>query len=67
MPQAVELQNRTVARKSLVAAASINAGDKFSAENLTSKRPGTGLSPMEYWRLLDRISHRRYEADDLLE
>lgn len=67
MPQALELQNRAVARKSLVAAASITAGEKFSAENLTSKRPGTGLSPMEYWRLLGHASHQDYQMDDLIE
>ncbi|OAI06605.1 N-acetylneuraminate synthase [Methylomonas methanica] len=67
MPQAVELQNRIVARKSLVAAASITAGEKFSAENLTSKRPGTGVSPMEYWRLLGHTSHQDYQTDDLIE
>jgi N-acetylneuraminate synthase len=67
MPQAVELQNRTVVRKSLVAAESIVAGEKFSAENLTSKRPGTGLSPMEYWRLLGQTSRQDYRTDDLIE
>lgn len=67
MPQAVEIQNRAVARKSLVASTAIVTGEKFSAENLTTKRPGTGLSPMEYWRLLGQTSHRSYEADDLLE
>jgi len=67
MPQALELQNRTVARKSLVAHTSIAAGEIFSAENLTTKRPGTGLNPMEYWRLLGQTSHRSYDVDDLIE
>ncbi|MDX8126167.1 N-acetylneuraminate synthase [Methylomonas sp. LW13] len=67
MPQAVELQNRTVARKSLVANSLIAVGETFSAENLTTKRPGTGLSPMEYWRLLGQTSHRCYDVDDLIE
>lgn len=67
MPQPVELQNRNVARKSLVAGATIGAGECFSAENLVSKRPGSGLSPMEYWRLLGQISRRAYQPDDLIE
>ncbi|AMK77764.1 MULTISPECIES: N-acetylneuraminate synthase [Methylomonas] len=67
MPQAVELQNRAVVRKSLVAATPIIAGEKLSAKNLTCKRPGTGLSPMDYWRLLGQISGRDYETDDLIE
>lgn len=67
MPQPAELQNRNVARKSLIAATKISPGEAFSAENLTCKRPGTGLSPMEYWRLLGNTSHRTFESDDLIE
>lgn len=67
MPQPVELENRKVARKSLVAGAAIAAGECFSAENLASKRPGTGLSPMEYWRLLGNVSRRAYQPDELIE
>lgn len=66
-PQPVELNNREVTRKSLVAACVIDAGACFSAENLTSKRPGNGLSPMEYWRLLGQASRRNYGPDDLIE
>ncbi|OQW71593.1 MAG: N-acetylneuraminate synthase [Proteobacteria bacterium ST_bin11] len=66
-PQSVELQTRAVARKSLVAASSIVAGSTFSVENLACKRPGTGISPMEYWRLLGQTSQRAYQADDLIE
>lgn len=66
-PQAVELQNRDVARKSLVAGRHILEGGRFSVENLTCKRPGTGLSPMEYWRVLDTVSRRDYQIDDFIE
>ena len=66
-PQPVELNNREVTRKSLVAACAIDAGACFSAENLTSKRPGNGLSPMGYWRLIGQASHRGYEPDELIE
>ncbi|OAI27810.1 N-acetylneuraminate synthase [Methylomonas koyamae] len=66
IPQPVELQTREVARKSLVAAAPIAAGELFSVENLACKRPGTGLSPMEYWRFLGTASSQNYAIDDLL-
>ncbi len=67
IPQVVELENRRVARKSLVAGAFINVGDVFSVENLACKRPGSGISPMEYWRLLGQISRESYQIDDLIE
>ncbi len=67
MPQPVELKNREVARKSLVAATEIAAGEIFSVENLACKRPGTGLSPMEYWRLLGQPSPENHKIDDLIE
>ncbi|MDD1619893.1 MAG: N-acetylneuraminate synthase [Methylococcaceae bacterium] len=67
IPQPVELENRNVVRKSLVAGAAIPVGESFSAENLTSKRPGMGVSPMEYWRLLGKASQRAYRPDDLIE
>lgn len=67
MPQAVELQNRLVARKSLVAARDIGAGEQFGVENLALKRPGNGISPMEYWNLLGKGSPRNYSTDELIE
>lgn len=66
-PQVVELENRKVARKSLVADANITAGELFNVENLTCKRPGVGLSPMEFWDLLGKVSRRNYHIDDLIE
>jgi len=66
-PQPVELNARDVARKSLVAALPIAVGDRFSDENLACKRPGIGISPMEYWRLLGQGSLRDYQTDDLIE
>jgi len=66
-PQAMELQNRQVARKSLVAARQIAAGEQFSVENLAIKRPGSGISPMVYWSLLGKPSPRCYSTDELIE
>lgn len=62
-----ELRNKNVARKSLVAARSINVGEIFTEHNLTSKRPGTGRSPMEYWDLLGKRAERSYLEDELID
>lgn len=62
-----ELRNREVARKSLVAARAIRAGDVFTPENVAVKRPGTGISPMEWDRLLGRRAGRDFQEDELLE
>ena len=59
-PQTSEIANKEIARKSLVAANDIKAGEVFTEENLTSKRPGTGLSPYLYWTLLGKPSKENY-------
>ena len=66
-PTAAEQRNAQVARKSLVAARAIAAGEPFSATNLTIKRPGHGRSPLDYWDLLNRPSPRDYNADEVIE
>jgi N-acetylneuraminate synthase len=63
----VELKNAAVVRKSLVAARAIRAGEPFSAENLTVKRPGTGRSPMDYWALLGQTADRDYQSDEVID
>lgn len=66
-PATVELRNREIARKSLVAARKIEAGEVFTTENLTVKRPGTGLSPMFYGDLLGTRSKRNFTKDEPIE
>ncbi len=66
MPSPSELKNRDVARKSLVAAKSIREGESFSASNLAIKRPGTGISPMRYWELINEKSKRDYSEDEII-
>lgn len=66
-PTPGEIDTMAVARKSLVASISIAAGEVFSADNLGVKRPGSGLSPEEYWRLLGRPASRAYAPDDLID
>jgi len=65
-PHCSEMENREVARKSLVASHPISKGERFSAANLTAKRPGTGRSPMDYWEVLGNASVKDYKADEFL-
>ncbi len=65
-PTRGELKNRPVARKSLVALRPIAAGELFSSDNLTAKRPGTGLSPMRWDELVGRPANRAYAVDELI-
>ena len=66
-PTASERANLPIVRRSLVAARAIQAGEPFSAENITSKRPGTGISPMHWDALIGRNAKRAYAPDELIE
>ena len=62
-----EARNRTVARKSLVTSQAIKAREIFSAQNITAKRPGTGISPMRWDEVIGRKAPRDFAADELVE
>jgi N-acetylneuraminate synthase len=66
-PTPSELENRAIARKSLVASRAIQAGERFSADNLTAKRPGTGISPMRWDDVIGRAAKRDFAPDELIE
>lgn len=66
-PSASELKNKQIARKSLVAISAIRAGEPFSAENVSAKRPGNGISPMRWDEIMGRPAPRDFAADELLE
>jgi N-acetylneuraminate synthase len=66
-PSDVELANRIVARQSLVAATDIAAGEAFTEINLTTKRPGSGVTPLAYWEYLGRKATRSYRADETID
>jgi N,N'-diacetyllegionaminate synthase len=66
-PMPSELGNRDVSRKSIVASQDINPGEKFTQENLITKRPGSGISPMKWDQLLLKSAHRRFFADELID
>lgn len=61
-----EARNKPIARKSLVASRAIKAGEVFTAENLTTKRPGTGVSPMRWDEFLGKKAQRDFAADELI-
>ena len=65
-PTNSELKNIAIARKSIVANKEIKKGETFTTENLTTKRPGSGISPMLWDELLGKKSTRNYIADDLI-
>lgn len=62
-----EQKNLEVARKSIVAAIEIAEGDLFTEENLTVKRPGSGISPMLWESILGRKAIKNFKKDDLIE
>lgn len=59
-----EAANRKVARKSIVAARDIQAGEIFTEENLTVKRPGDGLSPMKWKEVLGKAALRDFRKEE---
>ena len=65
-PQASELKNINVARKSLVTVNAIRKGDIFSTDNLAVKRPGTGASPYLYWQRLGTKADRDYAIGEVI-
>jgi sialic acid synthase SpsE len=66
-PTQIELKNKEVARKSLVAAKSIKKGEVFTFDNLTVKRPGTGIEPYYYWDYIGQKAQKDYEEDEVIK
>ena len=66
-PAESEIKNKTAARKSLVAKTHIRKGETFSASNITTKRPGNGLSPMRWDDVVGRAARRDFEENEFIE
>ncbi|MBR4381554.1 MAG: N-acetylneuraminate synthase [Bacteroidaceae bacterium] len=62
-----ERKNIAIARKSIVAACDIKAGEVFTEDNLTVKRPGSGISPMRWEEVLGMKAKRDFAEDELIE
>lgn len=66
-PTESEIKNMVVARKSIIAKKKIKAGEVFTEENITVKRPGNGISPMRWFEVLGKTASRNFEEDELIE
>jgi N-acetylneuraminate synthase len=66
-PVDAEIPNMAVARRGLVAARAIEAGERFSAGNLAARRAGGGLSPGRLWDLIGRTATRAYAPDEKID
>jgi N,N'-diacetyllegionaminate synthase len=66
-PSSSELKNKPIARKSIVAIRAIRAGESFSTDNIGTKRPGTGISPMRWDEVMGRSAPRDFLVDELIQ
>ncbi|MEG1107056.1 MAG: N-acetylneuraminate synthase [Eubacterium sp.] len=65
-PSPSEKKNIPIARKSIVANCDIEKGTVFTVENLTTKRPGNGISPMKWNEILGQKATRHFKEDELI-
>ena len=63
-PSESETKNRPIARKSIVALKAIKEGEILSEENITVKRPGTGMSPMKWLDVIGTPAKKNYSKDE---
>lgn len=66
-PSDSEKKNMEIARKSIVALTEIRKGEVFSESNITTKRPGIGISPMRWNEVLGTCAQRDFQKDELIE
>lgn len=67
IPSASEKKNMDIVRKSIVAKRDIVRGELLTEENMTTKRPGSGLSPMRWREVIGTKAVRNFKEDDLIE
>lgn len=66
-PTPSETKNMDIARKSIVASQPIKKGEAFTEQNITTKRPGTGISAMQWRQILGQKATRDFAEDELIE
>lgn len=66
-PSESEIANIPIVRKSIIANRKIKAGEILTDENLTTKRPGTGINPMKWNEVIGTKAIRDFEEDELIE
>ena len=62
-----EFKNINIARKSIVTSKKINQGEVFTTENISIKRPGNGISPMNWYEILGKKATKNYYEDELID
>ncbi len=62
-----EKRNKILVRKSLVAKKEIKKGDRFNKNNITIKRPGNGISPVNFYKLIGKKSKYSFKPDELIK
>lgn len=62
-----ETENKDIARKSIVASRMIKKGEVFTKDNITTKRPGSGISPMRWYNVIGAVAKRDFQEDELIE
>lgn len=62
-----EMKNKKIARKSIVAKTNIKKGEIFTQDNLICKRPGNGISPMEWYKILGEKAEYDFKEDELIK
>lgn len=65
-PSPSEQKNKLCVRRSIVAATNIKKGERFSPENIAVKRPGMGISPMDYDKVIGRTAKKGFVSDDMI-
>ena len=61
-----EKENIKIVRKSIVANKNISKGEIFSNENITCKRPGTGISPIYFKKIIGKKAYKDFKKDELI-
>ena len=62
-----EAQNKSIARKSIVAKRNIHKGETLTEDNITVKRPGNGISPMKWREVIGTPATRDFAPDEPIE
>lgn len=65
-PSPSEVPNINIARKSIVAKTNIKQGEVLTQDNITTKRPGNGISPIKWYEVIGQVASKNYNADDLI-
>lgn len=66
-PAVSEKKNINIVRKSIVASRKIKKDEVLTEKNITTKRPGNGISPMRWNSVIGTKAIKNFEEDDLIE